>query len=148
MDPAVKEKVMNSFHQQQVMKTIGASIHRVESGTVVIMLPFSPSLTQQHGFLHAGIVTTAMDSACGYAALSTMPLNAGVLSIEFKVNLLAPARGKNFKAAGKVIKAGRNITVTQGKLWALPENSDNGGKLVATMTATLMSVYDRKNISN
>ena len=148
MDPAVKEKVMKSFHQQQVMNTIGASIHRLEHGTVEVVLPFNSSLTQQHGFLHAGIVTTAMDSACGYAALSTMPLDAGILSIEFKVNLLAPAKGEKFKAVGKVIKAGKNITVTQGELLAFSENGCQEGKLVSTMTATMMSVYDRKNISN
>lgn len=148
MDTVIKEKVMNSFQQQQVMKTIGASIHRLEPGTVEVMFPFSPSLTQQHGFLHAGIVTTAMDSACGYAALSTMPPNAGILSIEFKVNLLAPARGKKFIAVGKVIKAGQNITVTQGELLAFAKNGSQEGKLVSTMTATMMSVYNRDDISN
>lgn len=148
MEVGIKQKVLNSFHGQKVMDTIGASILSVEYGRVEIALPFHPSLTQQHGFLHAGIVTTVMDSACGYAALSTMPPDAGVLTVEFKVNLLAPARGTRFKAGGKTIKTGRNITVTQGELVALSETEKDPDKLVATMTATMMSVYDRKNITH
>ncbi len=148
MDPDVKQKVITSFNRQKVMDTIGASILKVESGSVEIMLPFNPSLTQQHGFLHAGIVTTAMDSACGYAALSTMPLDAGVLSIEFKVNLLSPAKGTSFLAVGKVIKKGRTITVTQGELFALSDKKPHPSRPVATMTATMMSVYNRDNIKN
>ncbi len=148
MDPDVKQKVITSFNRQKVMDTIDASILKVESGSVEIMLPFNPALTQQHGFLHAGIVTTAMDSACGYAALSTMPLDAGILSIEFKVNHLSPAKGTSFLAVGKVVKKGRTITVTHGELFALSDKKTQPSRPVATMTATMMSVYNRDNIKN
>ena len=148
MDTAVKQKVLDSFDRQKVMDTIGASIRRLEPGRMEIQMPFNEAFTQQHGFLHAGIVTTVVDSACGYAALSTMPLDAGVLSIEFKVNLLAPAKGKRFIAVGTVLKAGRNITVTQGELLAWQSAAETSPKRVATMTATMMSVYDRDDITS
>lgn len=148
MDDAIRLKVQNSFQQQKIMNTIGASLTLVDTGRVEISLPFNEALTQQHGFLHAGIVATALDSACGYAALSTMPPEAGILSIEFKVNLLAPAKGRLFTAVGEVVKPGRTITVTNGELFAM-ESADSGpGKRVATMTATMMAILDRKDVTN
>ncbi|MCD4678696.1 MAG: PaaI family thioesterase [Desulfobacula sp.] len=145
MDPIVKQKVMESFNQQGAMKTIGASIHSIRPGEVILKFPFQSNLTQQHGFIHAGIISTVLDSACGYAALSLMPKEAGVLSIEFKVNLLAPAKGECFNAVGKVKKSGKNITFTQGELFA---QTGTQNKLVATMVGTMMSIHDRKNIQN
>ncbi len=144
-DPDFEQKVRQSFDQQAIMHTIGASLSRLAPGEVEISMPFSPELTQQHGFIHGGIVTTILDSACGYAALSLMSADAGILSVEFKVNLLAPAAGERFLALGKVKKPGRNITVAEGELLA-EQNGEQ--KLVASMVATMMSIYGREGIRN
>jgi uncharacterized protein (TIGR00369 family) len=135
-DPNFATRVTASFARQQVMATIGARLAQVRPGEVEIELAFRTDLTQQHGYLHAGIVTTIIDSACGYAALSLMPAGAEVLSVEFKVNLLAPAAGERFIARARVVRAGRTITVCAGDLFA-----SNGAeeKLVATMLATMFS---------
>ena len=109
----------------------------VEPGRVEIELPYDLRLTQQDGFIHAGVSATIMDSACGYAAFSLMPRSARVLTIEFKTNLLAPAAGNCFRAVGEVRKAGRSVFFAEAELHAL---SDDADKLVATMTATLMAV--------
>jgi uncharacterized protein (TIGR00369 family) len=138
-DVAYKEKVIESFGQQGVMKTLNASILDIQPGRVELKLPYSETLTQQHGFIHAGIVSTILDNACGYAAFTLMPENAAVLSIEFKVNFLSPARGDWFRAVAKVKKPGRTITVAEGELFA---NTDGEEKLVATMLGTIMAVYD------
>jgi uncharacterized protein (TIGR00369 family) len=112
-DPGFEARVRASFQRQQVMATLGARLTRVAPGETDVELPFRSDLTQQHGFLHAGIVTTILDSACGYAAFSLMPADAAVLSIEFKTNLLAPARGELLVARARVVRAGRTITVCQ-----------------------------------
>jgi len=117
------------------MKLIGASLTMIEPGVVEITLPFRPDLTQQNGYLHAGIVTTIADSACGYAAFTLMPEGSGVLSVEFKVNLLRPAKGENFLARAEVIKAGRTLTVVRADVFALTEDKRT---LVATMQGTMM----------
>ena len=101
-DPNFEQRVRASFERQAAMATLGATLTRVSPGEVVLELAFRPELTQQHGFLHAGIVTSVMDSACGYAALSLMDAGAAVLTVEFKVNLLAPAQGARFRATGRV----------------------------------------------
>lgn len=132
-----ESRVRESFARQRLMETIGARLASVAPGEVVITLPFRADLTQQHGFLHAGIVTSIVDSACGYAALSLMNDDSDVLSVEFKINLLAPARGESLRAHGRIVRAGRNLTVCTGDVFA----SDGGEeKLVATMLATMMSV--------
>jgi uncharacterized protein (TIGR00369 family) len=136
------------------MATLGATLVRVDPGDVVIELAFRPDLTQQHGFLHAGVVTSVMDSACGYAALSLMELDVAVLSVEFKVNLLAPARGKRFRAHGRVIRAGRTVTVTSAEFRVIEASSEGPGaamegttdELVAIMTGTMMTVRDRPGL--
>ena len=140
-----KEKIIESFNRQGMMKTINASILAIRPGEIELEFPYQSNLTQQHGFIHAGIVSTVLDTACGYAAFSLMPENAAVLTIEFKVNLLSPAKGERFRAVGKVKKPGRNITVTEGKLFS---HVEGGQKLVATMVCTIMSVYDREGIEN
>ena len=140
-----EQKVRDSFDKQVIMRTIGATITRLQAGEVELTMPFHESLTQQHGFIHGGIVTTILDSACGYAALSLMPADAGILSIEFKVNFLAPASGENFRALGRVKKPGRNITVSEGDLYAELEGES---KLVASMVATMMSIYGRAGIKS
>ena len=99
---------------------IGARLVRVEPGEVELDLPFRDDLTQQHGFLHAGIVTALVDSACGYAALSLMDAAAAVLSVEYKVNLLAPAKGDRMRAIGRVVKPGRTLLICTVRCWRLP----------------------------
>lgn len=129
------EKVKESFATQTVMQFIGAKLIKVEAGFIEIELPYRKDLTQQNGFLHAGIITTIADSACGYAAFSLMPKGADVLSIEFKVNLLSPAIGDYFIAEGQVIRAGRTITVVEGNVYAV---SDKKRKYVSMMIGTMM----------
>ena len=135
--PDYRARVKKSFADQAVMKTIGASIEAIGAGEIEIEFPYQTSLTQQNGFIHAGIVSTVLDSACGYAAFSLMPEDASVLTIEFKINLLSPAKGDRFRGYGKVKKAGRTISVAEAELYAF---SDQGRKLVATMVGTLMAI--------
>jgi uncharacterized protein (TIGR00369 family) len=124
-----------SFDRQTIMGTLGATLDTVDKGRIVIALPYAPHICQQHGFLHAGVVATIVDSACGYAALSMMPEGSAVLTVEFKVNLMAPAKGERFLAEGRVIKAGRTLTVTQGEVIAIDGEART---TVAIMTATMM----------
>ncbi len=142
-DPSFEARVRASFARQQVMHTIGAWLTIVEPGVVEIALPFREDLTQQHGFLHAGIVATILDSACGYAAFSLMPADKAVLSVEYKINLLAPAKGQRFIAKAQVIKAGRNLTVCTGEAFAHDQENE---KLVAAMTATMMAIQAREDL--
>jgi uncharacterized protein (TIGR00369 family) len=141
-DPDFEARVRASFTRQQVMATLGATMTLVAPGEVEIQLPFRPELTQQNGFLHAGIVTTIVDSACGYAAFSLMPVGVNVLTIEYKVNLLSPAVGALFAARGRVTKPGRTITVCAGDVVAVQDGRE---QLVATMLATMMAVGNRPN---
>ncbi|HYE70833.1 MAG TPA: PaaI family thioesterase [Aquabacterium sp.] len=140
------QRVSDSFARQAVMATLGARLESVDPGRVVITMVHRPELTQQHGFLHAGIVSTALDSACGYAAFSLMPADAAVLTIEFKVNLLAPARGPDFRFEAEVTKAGRTISVVDGSAW----QTDSSGQpqRIATMTATVMTVRGRDGLKH
>lgn len=139
-----EERVRASFARQSAMATIGAELTVVRPGTVEIEMPYSPALTQQHGFLHAGVISAALDAACGYAAFSLMPGNAGVLTIEFKVNLLAPGKGERFLFRGSVTKPGRTIIVADGQAYAF--SAEGEARLVATMTGTLMTVIGREGI--
>ena len=142
-DPDFAARVHASFERQDAMKTIGATLGEVEPGCVTIELPWAKALTQQHGFLHAGMVATGLDSACGYAAFSLMTADAAVLTIEYKINLLAPAKGQRFRMVGQVLKPGRTISVVEGQAWAIDEGRE---KLVATMNATLMAVFGRDGV--
>ena len=144
-NPDFKHRVQDSFNRQQAMHTLGATLAEVDPGRVAIKLPFDTKLTQQHGFIHAGIISTVLDSACGYAAFSLMPANAAVLTIEYKINLLSPAKGDWFEAIGIVKKPGRNVTVSEGEVFA---HTGNQKKLVASMVGTLMSIYDREGIEH
>src|ERR1044071_9259375 len=112
------EEVKLSFNQQTVMSLIGGELTRVEPGLIEITLPYRADLAQQHGYVHAGIVTTIADSACGYAAYSLMPPNSEVLSVEFKVNLLRPAQGEAFSAVAEVVKSGKTLTVVRADVFA------------------------------
>jgi uncharacterized protein (TIGR00369 family) len=144
-NPEYKQRVQHSFDRQQAMATLGASIIDIDAGRVSIRMPYNESLTQQHGFIHAGIISTILDSACGYAAFSLMPKNAAVLTIEYKINLLSPAKGEWFEAIGFVKKPGRNVTVADGEVYA---HDGDERKLVASMVGTLMSIYDREGIEH
>ena len=139
-DPAFERRVRESVERQTFMATLGAVLDAVEPGLCRIHLPFRADLTQQHGFMHAGALSSVVDSACGYAALTLMDPSAAVLSVEFKVNLLAPAEGELLIAEGRVVKSGRTLTVCSGEAMAV---SPKGRKLVATMTATMIAVRDR-----
>ncbi len=129
-----------SFGNQRVMETIGARLARVEPGEVEIELAYDERLTQQTGFLHAGVVTAVLDSACGYAAYSLMEEGSEVLSIEFKDNLLAPAVGEKLVARARVVRAGRNITVCTAEGWMVRDGAE---VQVAMMTGTMMRVRGR-----
>ncbi len=144
-DPDFATRVRASFDRQAAMKTIGATLTGVEAGWVAIELPWAQPLTQQHGFLHAGMVATALDSACGYAGFSLMPADAAVLTIEYKINLLAPAKGQRFRMEGRVIKPGRTVTVAEGQAFAIDEGKE---KLIATMGCTLMALFGRDGIQH
>lgn len=144
-DGDYESRVRTSFARQKAMATIGAELTRVNPGVVEIEMAFAPELTQQHGFLHAGIISTALDSACGYAAYSLMPANAAVLTIEFKVNLLAPGKGERFIFRGSVTKPGRTIIVADGQAYA--HDGDGEARLIATMTGTLMVVSGRDGMA-
>jgi uncharacterized protein (TIGR00369 family) len=137
-DPNYEARVRASFAKQQFMATLGANLASVQPGEVCIELPFRADLTQQHGFLHAGVVTSVIDSACGYAALTLMPPDRAVLSVEFKVNLIAPAQGATFQARGRVVRVGRTLTVCTGDLRVVGSDS-----VVAMMQATMMAVEGR-----
>jgi uncharacterized protein (TIGR00369 family) len=144
-DPNFAERVRASFARQRMMQTLGVEIARIAPGEIELAMPYGAAFTQQHGFIHAGVMATVLDSACGYAAFSLMPADAAVLTVEFKTNLLAPAKGKHFSFRAHVVKPGRTLTVSDARAFAI----DRGGeeRLVASMNGTLMAVYDRPNIS-
>jgi uncharacterized protein (TIGR00369 family) len=142
-DPNYEQRVRASFERQAAMKTIGAFLAVIDPGRVVIEMPYSQALTQQHGFMHAGMIATALDSACGYAAFTLMPHEAGVLTIEYKINLIAPGKGQLFRMEGEVVKPGRNITVVEGRAYAVDDGKD---KLIATMSATEMTIIGREDV--
>ncbi|MDR7096880.1 uncharacterized protein (TIGR00369 family) [Hydrogenophaga laconesensis] len=141
--PGFDQRTRESFARQAAMRTLGATLASLEPGRVEITLPWAEPLTQQHGFLHAGMVATALDSACGYAGFTLMAADAAVLTIEFKINLLAPAQGEHFRMIGTVIKPGRTVTVCEGQAYAVDGGRE---KLIATMGCTLMAVVGRENI--
>jgi uncharacterized protein (TIGR00369 family) len=143
-DTNYESRVRDSFARQQVMSTMGASLTRVEPGAVEIELPYRAELTQQHGFIHAGVIASVLDSACGYAAFSLMPADAAVLSIEFKVNLLAPAKGELIKVRAEVKRAGQTVTVCTADAWAITAGQS---KVVATMLATMMCIRGRNDLT-
>ena len=142
-DPNFRERVAASFQRQAVMHTLGIEIARLEPGEIELTMPYAQRFTQQHGFVHAGIITTALDSACGYAAFSLMPADAAVLTVEFKTNLLAAAKGERFVFRGKVIKPGRTLTICDASAFAIDASAE---RLIATMTGTLMALFDRAGV--
>ena len=149
-DPDFARRVRASFEQQAAMRLLGVELERVAPGEVDLALPFRADLTQQHGFVHAGVLTAAVDSACGYAALSLMEPGAAVLSVEFKVQLLAPARGAWFRALGRVVRSGRTLTVVTGEVRAFasaPGDAAAGeGDVVTLLNGTMMTVRGRPEL--
>src|SRR6185369_4556960 len=135
-NPLFATQVRNSFERQTAMSSIGAQLLIVEPGKVEIALPYRSDLTQQHGYLHAGIITTIADTACGYAAYTLMPSGSEVLSVEFKVNLLRPAKGERFVAVANVLKPGRTLTVVRADVFGVSESDER--ELIATMLATMI----------
>lgn len=138
-DVELEARVRSSFARQAFMRTVGARLVSIEPGQVVVEWSFDGNLTQQHGFLHAGVVAAVADSACGYAALSLMPPGVAVLSVEFKVNLMKPAAGERFRAVGKVIRAGRTLTVCGAEVQAYVDGKET---VIAVMQGTMMAVRE------
>jgi len=136
-DPHFETRVRSSFEKQGIMATIGACLVKVVPGEVEIEFPYALSLSQHNGYIHAGVLTTVVDSACGYAAYTLMPAEFDVLSIEYKVNFMSPAVGESFRGVGRVVKAGRTITVCAGDMITIADGKE---KVVATMLATMIAV--------
>jgi len=144
-DPNFERKVRENFDLQPFMAEIGAAVRRVAPGEVEIELPVRTQLTQQHGFLHAGVLATILDNACGYAAFSLMPAEAEVLAVELKLNLLAPATGDAVVAIGTVLRPGRTLTACRGDAFAV---TDGERRHVAAMQATMMCLLERPGVQS
>lgn len=142
---SLNRRIAESFDKQGLMTTLGARLALVEPGRVIIAMPMGPGISQQHGFAHAGAISTICDSACGYAALTLMPPGKAVLTSEFKINLLSPAAGTRFEAEGRVIRAGKRVHVTMGDVYAI---RDEHRKHVATMLATMMVIDEETGLTN
>ena len=139
-NPDYRAVATATFDRQQAMRTLGISIARLDAGEVDLTMPYSQAWTQQNGFLHAGIITAGLDTACGIAAFTLMPADCDVLTVEFKTNLLAPARGERFVFRAHVVKPGRTLTVCEAQAFAVHGGTEN---LIATMTGTLMALPRR-----
>lgn len=144
-DPAFAERVRRSFARQSMMTTLGATLEEVGPGLVTVALAPASHILQQHGFVHGGATTAIADSAAGYAALTLLPSGFGVLTVELKINLLAPAQGDRLLARGRVIRPGRTLTVAQAEVVA-----ELGGerRLIALLTATMMGVEARDGVTD
>ena len=140
-NPDYRAIATDTFERQHAMRTLGISIARLEPGEVDLAMDYSPDLTQQHGFIHAGIITAGLDNACGIAAFTLMPDGSGILTVEFKTNLLAPARGQRFAFRASVVKPGRTLTFCEGRAYA---ENDGVEPLIATMAGTLMALPRRE----
>ena len=142
---AMEARLRSSFAKQGLMQLFGASITRIAPGQVEISLAPKPELSQQHGFVHGGALAAIADSAAGYAALSLMPANSGVLTTEMKINFLAPAAGDHIIARGKVLKAGRTLSLVQTEIFAVMADQE---RLIAFLTATFMTMENRDGIED
>ena len=144
-DPGFESRVRASFGRQRLMQTLGVQLTRVAAGECEMEMPFDAAFAQQHGFLHAGTLTSVVDSACGYAALSLMAPGAAVMSVEFKVNLLAPAAGDLLIARARVVRSGRTLTIVSGDGFM---RSGDRERHVFTMLGTMMAVEGRPGVSD
>jgi uncharacterized protein (TIGR00369 family) len=136
-DPDYDARVRRTFANQPAMATLGISLARIEPGTLELQMPYDAKFSQQNGFLHAGAISTALDTACGLASYTLMPARADILTVEFKINLLAPAKGQTFRFVGSVVKPGRTLVIAEGRALA---NDGGREKLIATMSATMMTM--------
>ncbi len=143
-DPDYEAKVRSSFGRQTAMQTLGAVMGKVKPGEVEIEMPYRADLAQQHGFIHGGIVTAIVDSACGYAAFSLSAPDTEVLTVEYKVNFLAPAKGQRLLARGEVVRPGATVAVCKGDVLAYDDGEE---KLVATMLSTMMLMPNRPDLA-
>lgn len=139
------QRVRDSFARQAALATMGVRLLSVEPGRVIMEMAHDDRFTQQHGFIHAGVTTTVLDTACGYAAFSLMPADAGVLTVELKTSLLAPADGDTFIYEGRVIKPGRTVTFCEGEAFAIHNGKR---KWIATLSATMMTVLGRDDVKS
>jgi uncharacterized protein (TIGR00369 family) len=140
-NPDFRRVATDTFDRQRAMHALGISIARLEPGEVDLAMAYSSDFTQQNGFIHAGIITAGLDSACGIAAFTLMPEGSDILTVEFKTKLLAPAKGERFVFRGVVVKPGRTLTVCDGRAYAEQDGSET---LIATMTGTLMALPRRE----
>ncbi len=140
-DPQSVERMRADFDRQGAMQTMGITVADVAPGRVVLEMPFNPAFSQHHGFIHAGTITSGMDSACGFAALTLMDAESEVLTVEFKCSFMAPAKGQSFRFEGNVLKPGRTLTFTEGRAIAIDGTQE---KTIATITATMMAVRGLK----
>jgi uncharacterized protein (TIGR00369 family) len=138
LDPGTEARLRASFAASTMLATLGAVLTEASPGRVVLEMPSDPRFAQQHGFTHAGAVTTLVDTACGYAAYSLMPPGREVLTVDFAANFLAPAVGAGFRATGTVLRAGRTLVITRGEVHALADGREP--RLIAAMQATMMAV--------
>ncbi|MGQ0684740.1 PaaI family thioesterase [Bradyrhizobium sp.] len=143
-NPDFRRLATDTFVRQKAMRTLGFSIARMEPGEVDLAMDYSPALTQQNGFVHAGVITAGLDTACGIAAFTLMPAGSDILTVEFKTNLLAPASGTRFVFRAEVIKPGRTLTIAEARAFALRDGTEH---LIATMTGTLMAMQRREATS-
>lgn len=139
-DPGYEARVRKTFAGQAALTTLGITLARIEPGTLELRMPYDANFSQQNGFLHGGIVSAGLDTACGLASYTLMPANADILTVEFKINLLAPAKGQTFRFVGHVIKPGRTLVVSEGRAYAVEGERE---KLIATMSATIMTMVQR-----
>lgn len=139
-DPDFQARVRRTFAAQVALATFGITLAKIEPGTLELRMPYDAKFSQQNGFLHGGVVSAGLDTACGLASYTLMPAHADILTVEFKINLLAPAAGQVFRFVGNVVKPGRTLVVSEGRAYA----SDGGReKLIATMSATMMTMVAR-----
>lgn len=142
-DPNFRQRIEQSFARQTLMTTLGATLHSMEPGKVVIRLPHQEHICQQHGFLHAGAIASVVDSACGYAALTLAEPATAVLAVEFKINLMKPAVGEEFYAAGTVVRAGKTLTVCSGEFY-----TSSTADPIALMQSTIMTLANRPDLAD
>ena len=136
-DPDFEARVRKTFAGQPALGTLGITLAQVGPGTLELRMPYDAKLSQQNGFLHGGVVSAGLDTACGLASYTLMPATADILTVEFKINLLAPAKGQTFRFVGRVVKPGRTLVVSEGHAYA---SEDGREKLIATMSATMMTI--------
>jgi len=139
-DPDFEARVRRTFAAQTALATFGITLAKIEPGTLELRMPYDAKFSQQNGFLHGGVVSAGLDTACGLASYTLMPATADILTVEFKINLLAPAKGQTFRFVGNVVKPGRTLVVSEGHAYAIDDGRE---KLIATMSATMMTMVAR-----